>query len=75
MHVDIVHDVFLIDRAVYRTNDLWSILERNWSEFFWLTGEIPGTLQVMVDGMHNIFQRQIRLGRPQILDFRNQVSF
>ena len=29
--------------------DMWNVLERNWLNFFWLTGELPVTLQAVVE--------------------------
>ena len=54
--------------------DLWTKLQRNWKFFFWLTGEFPPTLQLIVDGIQNEFMPNVNRGRPQILDLRNQVS-
>ena len=67
--------LILFQRQIYRTNDLWGILETNWTHFFWLTGETPATLQIIVNRIQTLFRQQVNLGRPQILDFRNQVSF
>ena len=63
-----------VNRVVYRTNDLWAILEQNWNFFYWLTGELPISLQMLVNQIQNTFVPQIVLGRPPILDLRNQVS-
>ena len=54
--------------------DIWLHLQRNWLYFFWLIGETPGTLQVLVNRLEHIFQPQVPRGRRQCLNFRNQVS-
>ena len=61
-------------RSDYVPIDIWEMLEKNWLQFFWLTGEIPVTLQSVVDRLQNMFNPYITRGRPLCLDFRNQVS-
>ena len=55
--------------------DVWRNMQHNWDDFYWLTGETPITLQVLVNQIEhrNIFNNP--LGRPGALDFRNQVGF
>ena len=60
-----------VNREQYGSRDVWAYLERNWVFFFWLTGEIPPTLQLVVDGIQHEFNPNVNRGRPQILDFRN----
>ena len=54
--------------------NLWNFLDRNWIHFFWLTGETPDTLNILVECLRNIYYVQNHLGRPPAIDFRNQVS-
>ena len=56
------------------SRDVWEVLQTNWSNFFWLTGDTPRTLQVIVNGIEQIYLPQRSMGRPSILTFRNQVS-
>ena len=55
--------------------DLWAILEQNWINFFWLTGEIPQTLAILVQRLIHLFINQTHQGRATVIDFRNQVIF
>ena len=59
--------------------DFWNNLEQNWTDFFWLTGETPQSLQLLVNSLHTIrygiIGRRIRLGRRPALSFRNQVKY
>ena len=63
--------------AGYRCNeemhDVWQLLERNWSHFFWLTGETPNSLSAIVTDVQNMYYPYIFRGRRTLLDFRNQV--
>ena len=57
--------------------DFWNNLERNWTDFFWLTGDTPETLSILVQQLNN-YSRNIRprlstKGRKTRLNFRNQV--
>ena len=63
-----------INRGENITRDIWMQLERNWLHFFWLTGEIPSTLQIVVNRIENLFMPNIARGRNQCINFRNQVS-
>ena len=45
----------------------------NWLHFFWLTGETPPSLQILVNRMEQIYRNLVNNGRPEILSFRNQV--
>ena len=60
-------------RAMNQTRDVWALLETNWDHFYWLTGETPHTMLILVEAMRNRVPRR-RFGRPQVLDFRNQVN-
>ena len=54
--------------------DVWASLEQNWVHFFWLTGETPQTLTILVNTLRNRNFVHLRLGRIPSIDFRNQVS-
>ena len=62
-------------RKLYQSRDLWQQLQKNWTFFFWLTGESPPTFQLMVDEIEREFSPNVHNGRPPILDFQNQVSY
>ena len=52
---------------------MWNILGQNWDDFYWLTGEIPPSLNYLVEEIeHDI--NFMTVGRNAILDFRNQVK-
>ena len=53
--------------------DMWMILSNNWDNFYWLTGEIPPTLTLLVEEIENIFDTRRTSGRNGALNFRNQV--
>ena len=63
----------IFNRSGYRRTDVWASLERNWSNFFWLTGETPGSLQVIVNRLTAIYLPQVARGRAENIDFCNQV--
>ena len=60
-------------RATRHSRDVWTKLQRNWIHFYWLTGETPHTLQILVHDIENRFRPHIGPGRHSVLDFRNQV--
>ena len=60
-------------RARLLGQDMWTILERNWVHFFWLTGETPDTLRILVQRLQFHFLPHLHIGRQQAIDFRNQV--
>ena len=54
--------------------DVWRKLSSNWNHFFWLTGETPDTLDVLIDRLKarmNVFRRT---GRISFMTTRNQVT-
>ena len=61
-------------RANSHTRDVWELLENNWNNFFWLTGETPNTLQLVVDQIERNFYPYVNRGRKTKLDLWNQVS-
>ena len=63
-----------MNRKNYQPTDVWRSLETNWTMFFWLTGEIPPTLQLLVDEIRRGYFPEVTRGRAQVIDFRNQVS-
>ena len=72
IHIFSIICLFLF-RVSRSTHDLWTSLEKNWSHFFWLTGETPQTLGVIV---HKIRDKYIHLFHEfsrSKLDLRNQV--
>ena len=60
-------------RSNIERNNLWVKLEQNWDHFFWLTGEIPPSLQKLCDQLIDYFGRQLLRGKCA-LSFRNRVS-
>ena len=62
-------------RNDFVARDVWNLLECNWLHFFWLTGESPATLSVMVNRIEQLFLPQIQTGRVHSLSFRNQVRY
>ena len=64
-------------RATRFNFDCWNNLARNWTDFFWLTGETPDTLNLLVQlvraNLRNVRGRNFRRGRRPALTFRNQV--
>ena len=54
---------------------MWLHLNQNWLNFFWLTGETPGTLNALVNQLEDRFMHYFLKGRECKLDLRNQVSF
>ena len=61
--------ILKFNRAELRPQDLWTKLSRNWTFFFWLTGEIPPTLQVMIDLIQHEYIPHVQRGRPQSSQF------
>ena len=53
---------------------MWDYLEQNWTNFYWLTGETPPSLQSIVHAVQREYLPNVDRGRAQIIDFRNQVS-
>ena len=64
-------------RCQRQRRDFWNNLERNWTDFFWLTGETPDTLSLLVNDIYcfrrRIIGRWYKKGRRTSLTFRNQV--
>ena len=54
-------------------SDVWTNLEQNWNDFFWLTGETPHTLQLLVQQLEPIYRQYYPRRRTSLLSFRNQV--
>ena len=65
-------------RCTRFNGNFWNNLERNWCDFFWLTGETPETLTHLVTSLQQYKQRiaprTSRKGRRKKLDFRNEVK-
>ena len=51
---------------------MWHILIRNWNHFYWLTGEIPPTFQLLMDEMSEYLPVKT-CGRSSVLNIENQV--
>ena len=52
---------------------MWNNLKTNWNHFFWLTGEIPPTFELLVERIRQLRQAN-RRGRKFRLDLTNQVD-
>ena len=64
----------LSDRANPQNSDVWIVLEKNWKDFYWLTGETPETLRILVQRMSTRFRYVRQMGRRSALDFPNKVT-
>ena len=60
-------------RATVTDIDVWRKLSTNWDHFFWLTGETPDTLDVIIDRLHHRMNIHRRCGRISFMSTRNQV--
>ena len=60
-------------RANLLTKDVWNLLQNNWKHFYWLTGETPHSLNILVNRVQANYFPQIQRGRTTGLDFKNQV--
>ena len=60
-------------RATVLKADVWTNLSKNWDHFFWLTGETPDTLQILINRLHNRINLCRRRGRLSPISKRNQV--
>ena len=54
--------------------DVWINLEQNWSHFFWLTGETPQTLEILINRVESKFLNCRNSGPDSNLNLRNKVS-
>ena len=61
-------------RLNFNPRDVWSRLQNNWIYFYWLTGETPQTLSIIVRKLQNNIWHFNNLGRNSALDLRNQVK-
>ena len=61
-------------RCVRSHPDVWTNLSSNWNDFFWLTGELPMTLDYLVSKIEIKFFNMNPLGRKCNLSLRNQVK-
>ena len=62
-------------RSRFEENEVWNNLQTNWNHFFWLTGETPETLQILVNALHRNFFMHRQYGRKSSLDLRHQVLY
>ena len=60
-------------RATVHNSDGWQNLAKNWVHFFWLTGETPDTLSMIVSRLRRQFHRIENPQRREALSTRNQV--
>ena len=51
---------------------MWTDLEENWTHFYWLTGEIPPTLELLTTQVEPLLKTRGR-GRKCKLSLKNQV--
>ena len=63
---------YLCYRCHLERTDFWTDLQRNWDIFYWLTGEIPPTMQALYDDLIQHYGHRITRGKC-VLSFRNQV--
>ena len=65
-------------RCQRQRRDFWLNLEQNWTDFYWLTGETPDTLNLLTNQIwayrRRIVGRWFRKGRRPAMTFRNQVK-
>ena len=61
-------------RFIQNKHDVWTYLETNWIDFFWLTGETPRTLGQLALDIQRQFKPTIGSGRLSSLNFKNQVA-
>ena len=52
---------------------MWSIMIENCNHFYWLTGEIPPTFDLLMDELQADLPQQIS-GRKCVLNMQNQVK-
>ena len=62
-----------LHRCHLEKTDLWTSLQRNWDLYYWLTGEIPATLEALYDNLIQHYGHRITRGKC-VLSFRNQVQ-
>ena len=76
LNIQLVLSFYLFNfyRATLHDNDVWRSMQSNWNHFFWLTGETPETLQILVNILNRRFFWHRQYGRRSSLDLRHQVS-
>ena len=62
-------------RVRSQQEDVWNNLSRNWNHFYWLTGENPDTLNIVVQRLRARFPQINRRRRQVITTFPNQVIY
>ena len=60
-------------RSSASAQDVWSCLEKNWNNFFGLTGESPVSLTILVWQIQQNYFHLFTEGSRCKLDLRNQV--
>ena len=71
------HNLFYLNkpincRSTDNHHDVWRTLSQNWNHFYWLTGETPDTLNIIVQGLRSNFFR-LHQHRNNALNLHNKV--
>ena len=61
-------------RATISKSDVWVNLSKNWDHFFWLTGETPDSLQILLNRIQARVNLCRKRGRMSPMSHRNQVK-
>ena len=61
-------------RSTMTAQDVWGNLEKDWNNFFWLTGETPETLAKLVNQIRENYFNLFYVTSRSKLSFRNQVT-
>ena len=70
---NVIGNIIFFLRVTSINCDVWVNLSTNWDHFFWLTGEFPHTLQIIVDKIQTKFFIKNQRGPKVLLSVRNQV--
>ena len=62
-------------RSSVQHRNVWNNLETNWSHFFWLTGETPDTLSILISRLETKFLNCQTYGPRSYLNLNNKVSY
>ena len=63
---------FFFCRMDYLHSNMWQIFIRNWNHFYWLTGEIPPTFNLLMDELNDYLPTK-KTGHKCALNLENQV--
>ena len=61
-----------VARCVDNSHDVWSDLRKNWNHFYWLTGETPVSMDILLQGLTDSYFRNHE-NRNNSLNLRNQI--